>query len=238
MSDELIFDLQKIGLFYRKSASLPWKSHEFLALKDVSLKVYRGETLGIIGRNGAGKSTLLKILAGIIRPDLGSIWRANVSVTMQSVGAGFDPRLTGRQNIFLNGLLLGMHKKQIDGRVDDIIALAEIGEFIDQPVKHYSSGMRARLGFSIAFFVDTDVILIDEALGAGDEMFRKKASKLIKEKIKGDHTVVLVSHSMNLVNQLCNRVIQVENGYSLVEQSVKLTLDRYLGQKKQKAVLC
>ena len=182
--DELIYNLQNIGVYYRKAASLPWRSNKFWAVHDVSFKVHRGQTLGIIGRNGAGKSTLLKTMAGIIRPDTGSINRANASVSLQSLGAGFDQRLTGRQNIFLNGLLLGMEKKYIVERVNDIVALADIGEFIDEPIKHYSSGMRARLGFSIAYYVNSDIILIDEALATGDQAFKQMATGLIKEKIK------------------------------------------------------
>ena len=159
-----------------------------------------------------------------------------MTVTMQSLGAGFDPRLTGRQNIFLNGLLLGMDKRRIHQRVDDIISLADIGEFIDEPVKHYSTGMRARLGFAIAYFVDTDIILIDEALAAGDQAFKAKASNLIKEKIKSDHTVVLVSHSMPMVKELCDRVIQIESGRSLPELAVQDSIQRYLNLKNKEYV--
>jgi len=230
---KLTFDLQNVGVCYRKAASLPWNINKFWALHDVSFRVYRGETLGVIGRNGAGKSTLLKVLAGIIRPDTGTITRADVTVTMQSIGAGFDPRLTGRQNIFLNGLLLGMDKKQIFQRVNEIIELADIGDFIDEPVKHYSSGMRARLGFSIAYYVDADVILIDEALAVGDQAFKEKASELIKEKIKSDYTVVLVTHSMAMVRELCDRVIQIEDGRSLPELPVDQTIARYLASQKK-----
>lgn len=231
---DIIFVLQKIGMCYRKAASLPWNSNKFWALHDVSFQVRSGETVGIIGRNGAGKSTLLKILAGIIKPDTGSIRRADVTITMQSVGAGFDERLTGRQNIFLSGLLLGMEKQQILKRVDEIIDLADIGEFIDEPIKHYSNGMRSRLGFSIAYYVDTDVILIDEVLAAGDQAFKEKSSELIKAKIKSDRTVVLVSHDMPKVNELCDRVIQIENGWSLKELSVEESVQRYLKTHKKK----
>jgi len=231
---DIIFDLLNIGICYRKAASLPWKSNKFWALHDVSLQVNSGETVGIIGRNGAGKSTLLKILAGIIKPDRGLINRADVTVTMQSLGAGFDERLTGRRNIFLSGLLLGMDKKQISKRVDEIIELADIGEFIDEPIKYYSSGMRSRLGFSIAYYVDTDVILIDEALAMGDQSFKEKSSELIKVKIKSDRTVVLVSHDMPTVKELCNRVIQIENGRSLEELSVEESVERYLKTQKKK----
>ena len=225
---ELIFDLRNVGVCYRKAASLPWKGNKFWALRGVSFQLYRSHTLAVIGRNGAGKSTLLKVLAGIIQPDTGVISRANVNITMQSVGAGFDPRLTGRQNIFLNGLLLGMERKHIVRRIDDIIELADIGDFIDEPVKHYSSGMRARLAFAIAYNVDTDVLLIDEALAAGDHAFQAMASELIKERIKSDFTVVLVTHAMATVRELCDRVIQIENGKSLPEQPVEQSIQRYL----------
>ncbi|MEN6306513.1 MAG: ABC transporter ATP-binding protein [Anaerohalosphaeraceae bacterium] len=229
---ELIFDLNAIGLFYRKAHLFPWKSNKFWALRDVSFRVFRGETIGVIGRNGAGKSTLLKILAGIISADAGQMSRANVTVTMQSIGAGFDPRLTGRQNIVLNGLLLGSDKKQIFSRMSDIIELAGVGEFIDEPIRYYSAGMRARLGFAIAYYIKTDVVLIDEALATGDYAFQKKAVALIKEKIKGDYTVVLASHSMPLIRELCDRVIQIESGVSLPELSVEETINRYETSQK------
>ena len=231
--EEMIFDLQNIGMFYQKAASLPWKGNKYWALHDVSFKVYRGQTVGIIGRNGAGKSTLLKIMAGIIKPDKGKVNRAKVTITMQSLGAGFEPRLTGRQNIFLSGLLLGMEKKHIQKCVDKIIELADIGDFIDEPIKHYSSGMRSRLGFSIAYYVDTDVMLIDEALAAGDLAFQEKASKLIKEKIKSDKTVILVSHWIPTVEELCDRTIQIEDGHSLPELSVEQTIKRYIDMQKK-----
>ena len=231
---DIIFDLLNIGMCYRKAASMPWKGNKFWALHDVTFNVKRGETVGIIGRNGAGKSSLLKVMAGIIKPDKGTIKRADVSITMQSLGAGFDQRLTGRQNIFLNGLLLGMDKKHIRNCVEDIINLADIGDFIDEPIRHYSDGMRSRLGFSIAYYVDTDVMLIDEALAAGDQAFKEKTSELINEKIKSDRTVVLVSHAIPTIKELCDRVIQIENGHSLPELPVDKTIERYLQMQKKK----
>ncbi|MFC1863851.1 ABC transporter ATP-binding protein [Thermodesulfobacteriota bacterium] len=231
---DTIFKLQNVGVCYRKAASLPWKNSRFWALNDVSFSIYRGENLGVIGRNGAGKSTLLKILAGILQPDTGLITRAKVNVAMQSLGAGFDPRLTGRQNIFLNGLLLGMELKSIQQRVEDIIELTDIGEFIDEPINHYSNGMKSRLGFAIAYYVDTDVILIDEALATGDQAFKNKATELIKEKIRRFYTVILVTHSMALVRDLCDRVIQIEDGCSLPELSTEQTINRYLDTQKTK----
>jgi len=227
MENGLLFELKNVGLCYRRTATLPWRQNRFWALRDVSFTISRGETMGIIGRNGAGKSSLLKIIAGIIEPDAGSIWRAPVTTTILSFGAGFEQRLTGRQNIMLNGLQLGMSKDYVHSRMDQIVELADIGRFIDQPVKTYSTGMKARLGFSIALFIETDVLLIDEALATGDEMFRKNASELIKEKIRSDLTVVLVSHSMLLVKELCNRVIQIESGQSLPELELDHTIDRF-----------
>ncbi len=223
-----IAKLNHIGLEYRRQGGVPWKRSTFWAIEDISFDIQRGDTIGIIGRNGAGKSSLLRVIAGIINPDRGSIERApSTRTTMLSFGAGFESRLTGRQNIILNGLQLGMEKKHVLDRMDQIIELTDIGEFIDQPVRAYSSGMRARLGFAIAYFVDTDILLIDEALVTGDGAFREKATKLIREKISSDLTVVIVSHSMQLIANTCTRVIQIENGTSLEELSTEDTIKRY-----------
>jgi lipopolysaccharide transport system ATP-binding protein len=210
MDDDCISRLDHIGLGYRKQGGLPWKKDIFWALEDVHFDIKRGDTIGVIGRNGAGKSSLLRIIAGIILPDRGELHRSKViRTTMLSFGAGFEDRLTGKQNIILNGLQLGMDKQHVIERMDQIIELADIGAFINQPVRTYSSGMKARLGFAIAYFIDTDIMLIDEALATGDEAFRDKASGLIREKISSDLTVVIVSHSMNLIQSTCSRVIQI-----------------------------
>jgi ABC-type polysaccharide/polyol phosphate transport system ATPase subunit len=166
-------------------------------------------------------------MADIIRPDQGTVDRADVTVTLQSISAGFDKRLTGRQNIFLNGILLGMSHKDVTKRLDNIIELAGIGTFIDEPTKTYSSGMLSRLGFAIAYYVETDVILIDETLAVGDEAFKKKASEMIKKKIQSHYTVILVTHSLELVGELCDRIIQIENGCSLPELPLNESLERY-----------
>ncbi len=152
---------------------------------------------------------------------------------MLSFGAGFESRLTGRQNIMLSGLQLGMPRARIRERVADIIALADIGDFIDQPVRTYSTGMRARLGFAIAFFIETDILLIDEALATGDESFRDKAMGLIRDKINSDQTVVIVSHSMPIIEKICTRVIQIEDGISLPELPLEDTVKRYRDTLKQ-----
>jgi homopolymeric O-antigen transport system ATP-binding protein len=228
MNTQSIAKLEHVALSYRQQTGLPWKRSLFWAIEDISFDLRKGDTLGIIGRNGAGKSSLLRLISGIINPDRGTINRdPRTKTTLLSFGAGFEPRLTGRQNIILNGLQLGIPKEHITAQIDSIIELADIGEFINQPVRAYSTGMRARLGFAIAYFVDTDILLIDEALAAGDEHFRAKATKLIKEKIDSDLTVVIVSHSMNLIEKTCTRVIQVEHGRSLEEISPKKTIERY-----------
>ena len=221
--------LEGVGLSYIRQGGLPWHRTPFWALQDVSFELSRGDTLGIIGRNGAGKSSLLRLISGIILPDCGTIIRPDPTVrcAMLSFGAGFENRLTGKQNIMLSGLQLGMSRKHVLLKMDQIVELADIGDFIDQPVRSYSSGMRARLGFAIAYFIETDILLIDEALATGDEGFRIKATDLIKQKIKSDQTVVIVSHSMQTINQTCSRVIQIEDGCSLPELSVDETLDRY-----------
>lgn len=220
--------LNSIGLCYTRQGRLPWGRTPFWALHDVSFSINRGDTLGIIGRNGAGKSSLLRVIAGIVLPDRGTIERAdNLRCAMLSFGAGFEPRLTGRQNIMLSGLQLGMTRGRVLERMHQIIDLADIGEFIDQPVRTYSSGMRARLGFSIAFFIETDILLIDEALATGDEAFRERATGLIRGKIDSEQTVVIVSHSLPIVSGTCTRVIQIEDGTSLPEIGVSETIERY-----------
>lgn len=223
-----IAKLDSVGLSYTRQGGLPWNRTRFWALHDVSFTINRGDTLGIIGRNGAGKSSLLRVIAGIVLPDRGQIVRSDhLRCAMLSFGAGFEPRLTGRQNIMLSGLQLGMTKATVRERIEQIIELADIGEFIDQPVRTYSSGMRARLGFSIAYFIETDILLIDEALATGDEAFRERATGLIRDKMNSDQTVVIVSHSLPIVTSTCSRVIQIEDGTSLPEIGVSETIDRY-----------
>ncbi len=183
------------------------------ALRDVSFTVVEGETLGIIGRNGAGKSTVLKLIAGILRPDAGRvIKRPEISVSLLSLQVGFDPELSGRENILLGGLCLGISKKRILECMDDIIAFSDLGAFIENPIKTYSSGMRARLGFSIGMELSPDVLLIDEVLGVGDYAFQKKASEALHAKIGSDKTVILVSHDLLQMKKICDRVVWIENG--------------------------
>ena len=229
-----VTELHGVGLNYATRGRLPWNRTKFWALREVSFSLRQGDTLGIIGRNGVGKSSLRRGIAGIVLPDRGEIKQPDgIRCSMLSFGAGFESRLTGRQNIMLSGLQLGMPRARVRERVGDIIELADIGEFIDQPVRTYSNGMRARLGFAIAFFIETDILLIDEALATGDESFREKATGLIRDKINSDQTVVIVSHSMPIIEKICTRVIQIEDGISLPELGLEDTIKRYRETQKQ-----
>lgn len=207
-----LMTLTGIGVSYPQRRGLFGRS-EYWALKDISFGINEGEIIGIIGRNGVGKSTLLRLLADIIRPDRGNVYRAQgVRTVLLSIQAGFIASLTGRQNVFLSGITLGLSKNTVDARIDEIVEFSELREFIDQPVASYSSGMRARLGFSIAMQVDPDILLIDEAISVGDEDFRKKSSALIHERVEKNETTVIVTHNVQLAKTLCTRAIIIEEG--------------------------
>lgn len=209
--EEIAIIANNIGVKYSRKNGL-FKRKSYWALKDVSFSLLRGETLGIIGRNGAGKSTLLRILAGVLQPDQGNLEIRCKSISLLALQLGFNLNLTGRDNIILSGMLMGMRYKEIRNRIDDIIHLSEIYDFIDQPLKTYSTGMRVKLGFAVAIQVDPDVLLIDEVLGVGDEAFRIKSSKILKNRIKSDKTVVLVSHNLSMMENLCNRLLWINAG--------------------------
>lgn len=208
---EPAISLENVGVAYQRRAGFMRKDR-FWAIEDVSFDVFHGETLGVVGRNGAGKSTLLRLLAGITSPDRGKIVHHDVHATLLSLQAGFIPHLTGRENAIISGMILGLSKKKMLAIMDDIYAYADIGAFFDQPVREYSSGMRARLGFSIANYVDSDVILLDEILGVGDADFKKKSALTIREKIGSGKTVVLVSHNLAVAKDLCSRLIWIKEG--------------------------
>jgi ABC-type polysaccharide/polyol phosphate transport system ATPase subunit len=189
----------------------------FWALKDVSLRLVHGESLAVIGPNGAGKSTLLQALAGIISPSEGSLdVRGHIS-SLLTLGAGFDQELTGRENITLAGAFLGIEHGEMDRRAERIIDFADIGQFIDAPIKTYSSGMRARLGFAIATSVDPDILLLDEVLATGDQVFRAKSKARVLELARAAKAIVLVTHDMNWVTEFCNRAILIEEGHVVAE---------------------
>jgi ABC-type polysaccharide/polyol phosphate transport system ATPase subunit len=182
------------------------------ALDDVTLRIDPGETVAIVGRNGAGKTSTLRVLAGIVPLDEGTVELGGQVVALLELGAGFGRDFTGRENILLNGALHGLTKPEIEARMDDIIAFSELGDFIDAPVRTYSSGMFVRLGFSISAHVDPDVLLIDEVLAVGDEAFQRKCEARIAEQVAGGTTLVLVSHDAGLVERTCERVVVLDHG--------------------------
>ena len=188
------------------------RRHEFWALKDISFQLRRGESLGLIGRNGAGKSTLLRLLNGLIKPDQGRITMRGRIGALIALGAGFNPILTGRENIYNNAAVLGLSKKQIDHVLDEIIDFAGIEEFIDAPVQSYSSGMRVRLGFAVAAHLKPDVLLVDEVLAVGDMAFRRKCLRHMLSYIKNGGALVFVSHNMHFVQSLCNKSVFIDQG--------------------------
>lgn len=213
MSKQLALSLNNVGTFYWRQAGY-LRKERFWALKNVSFDLHHGESLGVIGRNGAGKSTLLQVLAGILRPDRGKMINHGVQAALLSLQIGFVPYLTGRQNALLSGMLIGLHRKNVIEKMEDIQNFSELGEFFDQPISTYSSGMKARLGFSVAFQLDPDVLLIDEVLGVGDSDFQRKSSAIMHEKIRSDKTIVLVSHSVETIRKLCDRAVWIEDGIS------------------------
>ncbi|MBR1729693.1 MAG: ABC transporter ATP-binding protein [Selenomonadaceae bacterium] len=186
--------------------------NDFVALDNVSFEVQKSDLLGIIGLNGAGKSTLLKILAGVLSPTTGSVKINGSMVPLIEVGAGFDPDLTARENIFLNGIILGYRKKFLREHFDEIIDFAELKDFIDVPVKNFSSGMYARLGFSIATVVKPDILIVDEVLSVGDFRFQEKCEKRISNMIADGVTIILVSHDMGMIERLCTKVLWLDHG--------------------------
>lgn len=200
---------------------------DFYALSHVDFTVRKGEVFGVIGKNGAGKSTLLKIVAGVLKPTSGKIVRNGSVAPLIELGAGFNDDLTGRENIVLNGLLLGYSRKFISEKIDEIIEFAELGKFIHMPIKNYSSGMKARLGFSIATIVKPDILIIDEILSVGDADFRKKSEQKILSMIQEGATVLFVSHSLDQVSKLCDRVMWLEKGTVKEIGAPSVILDHY-----------
>ena len=201
--------------------------HPFKALNNISFNVEEGEVLGIVGRNGSGKSTTLKIIAGVYRPTFGKLTVNGKVSALIELGAGFHPDLTGRENIVINGLMLGLTRRQIREREQRIIEFAELGEFIDSPIKQYSSGMYMRLGFSIAGEVDPDILLIDEILSVGDQPFQEKSIKRIEDFRKLGKTIVFVSHSADSIRLLCTRALLLHEGELISDGAPNQILDRY-----------
>lgn len=223
---DLLISVQNVGVKFKARNSL-FSRDSVDALLDVSFDLRQGDSLGVIGRNGAGKSTLLQLLGGIIRPDSGTIINNNVTTSLLALQVGFDPDLSGRVNAVLSGMLLGFRKNEVEANLDKIIAFSELGTFIDRPVKAYSAGMKARLGFSVALEMNPDILLVDEVLGVGDVEFRKKSMEVMTAKLVSDQTIVLVSHDARTVKTLCNRAVWIENGVSRMEGNAEEVVTAY-----------
>lgn len=239
LKKSLWYGVQNIAgeLFGRNTARADLRPDEFWALKDISFELRRGESLGLIGRNGAGKSTLLRLLNGLIRPDEGCITvRGRVGALIE-LGAGFNPILTGRENIYVNAAVLGMSRKYVDKIIDDIIDFGEIEEFIDSPVQSYSSGMKVRLGFAIASHLYPDILLVDEVLAVGDVGFRRKCMDHMQRLLRDNATtIVFVSHDMRHVDQICDRAILLGRGEIHHDGPTKEAIINYLDELNRDAL--
>lgn len=204
------------------------KVEVFEALKGVSFEVEEGKILGIIGQNGAGKSTMLRAIAGIFSPDKGSIDLHGRTISLLSIGVGFNRKLTGKENIYLSGMLLGFSEEEIAAKEKEIIAFADIGDFIKRPVKTYSSGMYSKLAFAITAILETDIMLIDEVLSVGDAKFKEKSYNKMKELISDTHrTVIIVSHSLDTISELCDEVLWLEQGEVIMKGSAEEVIPKY-----------
>ena len=197
-------------------------------LKNINLDIKKGETVALIGTNGSGKSTLLKLMTRIIYPTKGSVVTVGKLTSLLELGAGFHPDFTGRENIYFNAAIFGLTKSEIEKRLDDIIEFAELGDFIDNPVRTYSSGMYMRLAFSIAINVDAEILLIDEILAVGDQHFQDKCFKKLTELKESDKTIVIVTHSLNQVKKLCNRAIWIKDGKVEMDDVPDKVIEKYI----------
>ncbi|GIO41966.1 ABC transporter ATP-binding protein [Paenibacillus apis] len=239
---EYIIEVENLSLNYRFIKSLSfkeWASNSFSlgkkeskiktfkALQDVSFNIEKGKTVGIIGENGAGKSTLLKVLANVYAPDEGIVKINTDSISLLTLATGFKSDLSGLENIYINGLLLGLSKKELDEKFEEITVFSELGGFLANPVRTYSSGMKSKLAFSIASHVNPDLLFVDEVFSVGDARFRKKSGAKIKELINSDRTVVMVSHSEEQIKELCNEVIWLDKGKLIAQGETTEILKEY-----------
>lgn len=218
-----------LDLVLRREGPAP--SSEFWALRDISLRVHKGERLGVLGHNGAGKSTLLRLMARIYPPTSGRLRVQGTVAPLIEMGAGFNPELSGADNILLNGALLGYSRREMQARMDEIWEFTELREFADMPLKYYSSGMYTRLAFAVATSVEPEILLIDESLSVGDASFQSKAKRRIRELLDRSHVVVIVSHDMNALRELCTRGIWLDHGRVIADGPIGPLIDRYLAGK-------
>ena len=229
LSQEKIDNLKEYVIKFLKKEI---KYNEFWALKDVSFEVKEGDRVGILGLNGAGKSTLLKVVSGVLKPTEGSVKTQGTVVPMLELGAGFDPQYTGSENIYLYGAMLGYSKEFIEEKYEEIVEFSGLRKFMDTPVKNYSSGMKARLGFSIATVVEPDILILDEVLSVGDKKFKKKSEKKIKSMFDQGITVLFVSHSLPQIERICNKAILLEGGKLIATGDVKPVIRLYKEKTK------
>lgn len=238
-SDEYAVEVQDLKLQYKCLRNVSVKKGLFSikknqtevieALKGISFRVRKGEILGVIGKNGSGKSTLVRVLAGIFEPDGGSVNMHGHTVSLMSIGVGFQKKLSGRENILLSGMLLGFQESEIRLKMDEIIAFSELGDFIDRPVKTYSSGMYSKLAFSITAILETEIMLIDEVLSVGDAKFKKKSLKKMKQLITDkDRTVIIVSHSNETLRELCDELLWLHDGEVKMQGSTDQVINAYM----------
>lgn len=203
------------------------KKDDFWALSDIDLTIKQGEVIGLIGSNGAGKSTLLKVVSGVMKPTKGSVKAYGAISPMIELGAGFSPELTARENIYLNGAIMGYSRSFIDAKFQEIVDFSELVDFLDVPIRNFSSGMTAKLAFSIATVVDPEILIVDEILSVGDIRFQEKSRNKMMEMIKGGTTVLYVSHSIQSIKDLCTRVVWIEHGHMIMAGDVKEICDKY-----------
>ncbi len=225
--DGKLLELEHVGFTYSTGIGF-YGGKRIEALRDISFSVFEGETLGLIGRNGCGKSTLLRLIAGVFRPDRGSIKSYCDRISLLALNVGFDPNLSGSDNLIISCMFLGASRREAMRLHDDIVEFAELEDYADQPLKTYSSGMRSRLGFSVGLKMKADVLLIDEVLGVGDASFKAKAKEAMKERINSEQSVIYVSHDHGSVLELCQRAIWLENGEILEQGDPQFVVDAYL----------
>ena len=232
ISDDISLAFKKV--LTKENRSLV--DEKFLALKKVSFKVEQGVNLGIIGKNGAGKSTILKLISKITYPDYGEITVNGKIGAFIELGAGLHPKLSGRENIYLYGAILGMRKKEVDEKFRDIVNFSELEKFLDTPIKRYSSGMYARLGFSVVSFMNPDILLIDEVLAVGDKNFQEKCLQKMEEFAKGSKSIVFISHNLEAVRKLCTRVILLDQGTIVAEGNPEKVINIYTSKYANKTL--
>ncbi len=224
MSKERITDLKE---YFIKLLKGQLHFEDFIALEDINLNVAKGDVFGIVGLNGSGKSTLLKIISGILKPTTGTVKVKGKIAPLIELGAGFDLELTARENIFLNGSVLGLSRQTMNERFDDIVSFSELEQFLDVPMKNYSTGMVARIGFSVATITKPEILIVDEILSVGDFLFQKKCEERIQDLMSGGTTVIIVSHSLDQIRRLCKHVLWLEHGREKMQGNVNEVCDAY-----------